>query len=103
MIATRRLFAAILILIVVVGCSGGDDDSVRGVVIDVRGDITTVESFTLRLSDGTDRVFEPAAGVLFHGTEPIGHIRDHLRNGEPVDVRFRVLDDGTSIALEVSD
>lgn len=101
MIAARRLFAAILI--VVAACSGGDDDSVRGVVIDVQGDIITVESFTLRLPDGTDRVFEPAAGVLFHGTAPIGHIRDHLRTGEPVDVRFMVLDDGTSIALKVGD
>ena len=101
MIGMRRLLAASLIS--VAACSGSDGGSVRGVVIDVQGDITTVESFTLRLSDGTDKVFEPAAGVLFHGSAPIGHIRDHLRNGEPIDVRFRVLDDGTSIALEVSD
>ena len=101
MITTRRLFVSILIA--VAACSGGDGDSVRGVVIDVQGDITTVDSFTLRLPDGTDRVFEPADGVLFHGSAPIGHIRDHLRNGEPIDVRFRVLDDGTSIAFAVSD
>ncbi len=98
--------AAALMLIAALGvtaCSGTDDDTVTGVVIDVVGDLTNVESFVLRLPDGTDHTFHPAAGVLFHGTANLSHLRDHLRSGEPVEVRYEELDDGTWSALAVDD
>lgn len=76
---------------------------VEGVVIDVVGDIATIESFVLRLPDGADRMLVPAPGILFHGDAALGHIRDHLRSGEPISVAYEVLDDGTWVALEVTD
>jgi hypothetical protein len=97
----RRSVAALLL--VVVACSPGDDDRVEGVVIEVVGDLTSVESFTLRLPDGTDRVFEPAPGTLFDGDAPLSHLQDHLRSGAGVEVRYRSLEGGTLEAFEVGD
>ncbi len=99
----RRAVLLLGVVVLATACSGTASAEVTGVVTDVVGDLTSVDAFTLRLTDGTDRTFEPAPGVLFHDSAPIGHLRDHLRSGEPVTVRYRVLDDGTVIALEVGD
>ena len=99
---TVRRTVAVLLL-VLAACSTGDVGRVDGVVIDLVGGISSVESFTVRLADGTDRVFAPAPGILFHGRAPLAHVRDHLVSGELVEVRFRTLDDGTLLALEVGD
>ena len=97
-----RLVAAAAL--VTAACSGGGDaPTVTGVVIDVIGDLTSVESFTLRLDGGLDRTFEPDQGVLFDDSAPLSHLGDHLLSGEPVVVRYRTRDDGTLIALEVRD
>lgn len=97
-----RLVAAAVL--VVAACSGGGDaGTVTGVVIDVVGDLTSVESFTLRLDGGLDRTFEPAQGVVFGDGAPLSHLSDHLLSGEPVSVLYRTRDDGTLIALEVRD
>lgn len=100
---SRCRIALAAVVLIVTACSGADEAEVTGVVTDVVGDITAVEVFTLRLPDGTDRTFEPAPGILFHDSAPLGHLRDHLRSGEPVRVRYRVLDDGSLEALEVGD
>ena len=75
----------------------------RGVVIKIEGGITEVNGFLLQLPDGTDLRLRPAEGVLFHDSAPIGHIRDHLRSGEPVEVEYELLDDGSAVAYSVSD
>ena len=86
------------------GCGGsGDGGTVTAVVVDVTGDLTTVEQFVVRLPDGTDQVIQPAPGIRFHGDAAITHIRDHLRSGAPVRISYDVLDDGTWIAREVED
>lgn len=90
-------------LLAVSGCSGASTEEVSGVVIDVTGDLTTVDAFIVRLPDGTNQVFEPAPGLRFDGTAPVSHLRDHLRSAAPITIRYEVLDDGTRIALEVSD
>lgn len=97
----RRALAVIL-LGFVAGCGGGRP-AVRGVVIEVEGGITEVSGFLLRLPDGTDLRLRPAEGVLFHDSAHIGHIRDHLISGEPIEVEYEVLDDGSAVAYSVSD
>ncbi len=100
----QRLGAAVLCLgLAVTGCGSSDDDTLTGVVVDVVGDLTSVESFVLRLPDGTDRRLVPAATVTSHDGGAIGHLRDHLRNGEPVRVRYEIAADGTWIARDVED
>ena len=98
----RRALTALLV-VVSLACASGGDARVEGVVIDLSGDVSTVDSFTLRLADGSDRVYEPAPGILFHDSAPLAHLRDHLVSGKPVEVRYRTLDDGTLIAVEVAD
>ena len=95
------LFAATL-LVVSVGCGGGRQEA-TGVVIEVEGGIADISGFLLRLSDGSDLRLRPAAGVLFHDDAPVGHIRDHLRSGEPIVVEYEVLDDGTAVAYVITD
>ena len=95
--------AVAVLLLVLAACSTGDEGRADGVVIDLVGGISSIESFTVRLGDGTDRIFEPAPGILFHGAAPLAHLRDHLVSGERVEVRFRTLDDGTLLALDVGD
>lgn len=94
---------AALLVLVAVSCGGSARLSARGVIIEVEGGITEVNGFLLRLPDGSDLRLRPAEGVLFHDSAPIGHIRDHLRSGEPVEVEYEVLDDGSAVAYSVSD
>lgn len=96
----RLVLAAVLL---VLAACGDSPQRARGVVIEVEGGLTEIEGFLLRLPDGSDLRFVPADGILFHGDAPLGHIRDHLRSGEPIEVEFEVLSDGTAVALEVSD
>ncbi|NND03164.1 MAG: hypothetical protein HKN91_10290 [Acidimicrobiia bacterium] len=99
----RRGFLGLLIVLVgSVACSDGRQTA-RGIVIEVEGGITEVEGFLLRLPDGQTIRLSPADGVLFHDNAPIGHIRDHLRTGETVEVEFEVLDDGSAVAYEIRD
>ncbi len=99
--STLRLLAAALLALS--ACSPDGDVRIEGVVIDLGGDIATVESFTVRLGDGTDLVFEPAPGIGFHDSAPLTHLRDHLRTGERIEVKYRTLEDGTLVAIEVGD
>lgn len=96
----RRLTAIVL---VVAACSTGSSDQVTGVVTAVEGSISAVESFTLRLPDGTDRTFETALDVVLHNAASTAHLRDHLVSGVPVEIRFRELDDGRYVATEIGD
>ena len=91
-----------------IGACGGDpgDDEqivVEVAVISVDGTLTEITGFTLRLSDGTDLIFVPAEGVLFHGNAPISHIRDHLGSGQPLRVGYVVLENGILSAVLVED
>jgi hypothetical protein len=100
----RFLAACVIAAATVTGCGGeGAGGTITAVVVDVTGDLTTVDEFVVRLPDGTDQVIEPAPGMRFHGDAAIGHIRDHLRSGAPVRIRYDVLDDGRWIAREVED
>lgn len=91
-----------LLLLTSFACSDGRQTA-RGIVIEVQGGITEVDGFLLRLPDGETIRLRPADGVLFHDNAPIGHLRDHLRSGEAIEVEYEVLDDGIAVAYEVRD
>lgn len=102
--ARHRILATLLLVAAACGGSGDTDDQVAtGVVIDVVGDLTTVESFTIRTVDGDDLTFVPVDGVRFHGLGPLGHLRSHLTAGEPVAVEYEETADGTLLAVAVED
>ena len=83
------------------GCGSAETRVAEGSVIDVVGGLTDLESFTIVDESGRRFVFTPNDDATFHGG-PLGHLRDHLRSGEPVTVRYR---EGESllVALEISD
>lgn len=76
-----------------------DGGQLTGIVIAVDGDLTTVRSFEV-LSDGDRYAFQPAPDGEF--AFPLGHLRDHLRTGEPIAVEYEDVD-GSLIARRVSD
>jgi len=100
----RNGSAAIVIATLLVGCGGtGANRTTTGVVIDVTGDLATVDDFVVRLPDGADQTIEPAPGIGFGADTAIGHLRDHLRSGAPVRIEYEVLDDGRWVALSIED
>ena len=99
---TLRGLLAVLLLILVTACGGGRD-ATRGVVVEVEGGGADVTGFLLQLPDGSKLRLQPAEGVRFPNDAPLSRLRDHLRSGEPVEVEFEQLPDGTAIAYSVSD
>jgi hypothetical protein len=94
--------AAVLLVLIVAAC-GAANPTIRGIVVDVEGDLVDVERFTMVTEDGERLELEPAPDVRFHDGAPLSHLTEHLRNGSPIDVTYRVLDDGTLAALRVED
>jgi len=80
----------------------GEVLTATGVVTAVEGNLSGVDSFTIRLEDGSDLTFVPADDALFDGG-PFSHIRDHLASGAPVTVEYVELADGTLQALSAGD
>lgn len=98
-----RLGIACLILLGGMVACGGDAPSLVGVVTAVDGDLTRVDSFQVRSLDGEVTEFTPAPGLSFHGSTPLSHLTDHVISGEPVEVTYEILDDGTRVATGVTD
>lgn len=95
----RRGLTGILLLFAVAGCGLPTSGTMKGIVVDVTGDLTTVEEFTL-LVEG-DRVrFVPSPGGEF--AFPLPHLRDHLRSGDPVLVGWELVD-GIRVATFLDD
>ena len=102
--------AALALLLIAAACGGGgagdgdfDGRVAEGVVVDVDGSLADVRSFTIRTGDGADLTFSARDGVRFHGAGPLGHLRSHLTTGEPVEVSYETLTDGSLEAVEVRD
>lgn len=73
-----------------VGCSSPNElasNQVSGIVTEVSGDLTSVDSFVVLDSDGNSHLFRPAPGLLFYGG-PLIHLRDHVTTGQRVTVTF---------------
>jgi hypothetical protein len=95
--------AALLAGLLVAGCSGTRTEEATGVVVDVTGDITSVERFALQTVDGERLELTVAPGVVFADGAPIGHLSEHLQTGAPVELRYEVLDDGSLVVVEIDD
>ena len=84
-------------------CSGTETEEVTGVVVDVTGDIVTVDRFAIQTAGGDLLELVVAPGVVFSDGAPIGHLSEHLQTGAPVVVRYEVLDDGSLVVQEIDD
>lgn len=92
----RPVIAGLLLL---AACGPQTSGTLQGIVVDVTGDLTTVERFTV-LVEGDELVFEPSADGDYDF--PLPHLREHLRTGEPVLVGFDTVD-GVRIATTLAD
>ena len=86
-----------------VGGTISECGQVSGVVLAVESEgPASVGSFRLRTPDG--RVVELAVERLSldGGGQPAAHLREHLRDGQPIVVDYKV-DDGRHVALRYTD
>lgn len=84
--SVRHLALASVFLLVLAACGAhASGEEATGIVVDVQGELEEIDTFTV-LIDGEQVTFEtsPDADYAF----PLGHLRDHLRSGEPVVVRW---------------
>lgn len=86
-------------LTVVVACSG--QTTVVGRVIEVDGDLSTVDSFTVVTEGGETLTFEPDPFGRY--PFPLPHLREHLVSGELLRVDYRPAEDGTLVAVALDD
>lgn len=98
------IFTVAVLLSAVAGCTSdtSTDTTVVGIVTQVSGDLGSVESFIITDAEGQSYQFTPADGLLFDGG-PIDHLREHIISGDPVEVRYERSDDGSMVAVEVTD
>lgn len=77
--------------------------SVSGVVVSVDGpNAAQVERFTLRSADGRQLTFVVGTLDVSEGGLPAPHLREHLLNGDPITVSYRV-ENGQNLALRYVD
>lgn len=77
--------------------SPADTSTVVGIVTDVTGDLTVVESLVVMDADGRSFFFKSAPGLLLSGG-PLSHLRDHVVTGQRVVVTFEIGADGLRTA-----
>ena len=101
---TRRaslLLGVIVAVMALTACtSDGSENSdiVEGIVTEVTGDLTAVESLVIMDSDGKSHFFKPSPGLLFYGG-PLTHLRDHVVTGQRVVVTFEADPYGERVAV----
>lgn len=92
---------AVAMALVVSACASEDSadaNAVEGIVTEVTGDLTAVESLVIMDSDGRSHLFRPNPGLLFYGG-PLSHLRDHVVTGQRVVVSFEAGAYGGRIAI----
>jgi hypothetical protein len=101
----RRL-SALALALVLVSCAAGEE-RVVGTVVSVDGDLQNVTAFEVQSPEGRQR-FVPGPdleGFVDEDGEvgaPLGHLWEHLRDGFPVRVTYRV-EDGHNVAIMLED
>lgn len=96
---TGALLVAVALLLGVALTGGDSPEELTGLVVAVDGDLTDVRSFDV-LAGGEQTRFTPAPDGDFDF--PLGHLRDHLRTGEPVTVGYEQRDGGL-MAVRIRD
>ena len=101
---TLLLLVALPIVLLGSACSEspGGDGEIIGVVTEVTGDLSGIESFVVLHVEGGSFKFKPRSGLLVMGAPP-SHLRDHVVSGEPVKVTYHENSVGELIADEVTD
>jgi len=79
------------------------EETVTGVVIAVEGNLAGIDSFVIRLPDGSDLELSPTEGLLFDGVAPLSHVRDHLVSGNPVTVTYVDASEGLPTVHAIGD
>jgi hypothetical protein len=105
-IATRStlvFLVAILLSLFAASCSGSTatEGDVFGVVSEVTGDLSGVESFVVLDEEGNSHKFIPGPGLEVMG-QPPSHLRDHVVSGEPITVTYHQNAEGELVADEVT-
>ena len=93
-------FVALAILLTACGAPVGVDGEIVGIVTEVTGDLSGVESFVVLDPNGDSHKFTPADGMTVVGGPPF-HLRDHLLSGEAVRVIYHEGTGGELIAEDV--
>lgn len=105
----RIILAALLVAAPVTGCGdvrespdGSGSDTVQGVVLEVKGDLRSVDSFVIRTDGGEVLEVAPAPEGDFRF--PLPHLRDHLITSEPILVELdRTVDPPLATAIADAD
>ena len=96
------LVAAGLVALLISACSEPalTEDTIVGIVTEVTGDSSSIESFVVLDAKGDSHKFSPSQTMEVAG-EPQSHLRDYVVSGDPVEVTFHEGPDGELIADEV--
>lgn len=98
------LTVAIALIVLASGCSSEreTEGEVVGIVTEVTGDLTAIESFVVLDATGDSHKFVPVDGMTVAGA-PASHLRDHVISAEPVRVTYHEGSDGELVADDVVD
>ena len=98
------ILAVLLLAASVTGCGDSEPgrETVRGVVLEVKGDLTSIESFVIRTDGGEVLEVIPAADGDFRF--PLPHLHDHRTTSEPILVELdRTVDPPLATAIQDAD
>ena len=97
----RLIVVLAVAALVATACSAeAIDGEVVGIVTEVTGDLSGIESFVVLDPNGDSHKFIPADGMTVVGGPPF-HLRDHLLSGEAVKVIYHEGTGGELIAEDV--
>lgn len=95
---TRCLVLVIAVAVVASACASGDGDApIEGIVTQVSGELSAVETFIVLDDQGDSHQFEPTPGLLFYGG-PLDHLRDHILTGQRIKVTYETAAYGAMVA-----
>ena len=99
-----RSLALLLVLSSLIAACGDEPatgTTATGAVIDVEGDLSGVETFTVLTTEGDELTFVPDEGLLFDDG-PLSHLQSHMTSGAPVEVTYEERD-GALVAVHITD